>query len=84
MPKTSTSFENTCQTSKNKICERKPAKISASDNKSPPCSQEAILTACVYKKHCNTNSGSNRVNRPKTVLFLNFNPTDIWIFCFIH
>jgi hypothetical protein len=24
------------------------------------------------------------VNRPKTVLFLNFNYTDIWIFCFIN
>ena len=40
--------------------------------KSHTVTEEAILKACVYKKHCNTIK-TVTVNRSKTVLFLNFN-----------
>jgi hypothetical protein len=46
--------------------------------------QEAILKACARTRNTVTLLVTVPVNRPKTVLLLNFNWTDIWIFCFIH
>jgi hypothetical protein len=43
-------------------------------------SQKKPFWKCV----CTRNTATLLVNRPKTVLFLKFNWTDIRIFCFIH